>query len=80
MHAFWRNVRQQALIVRAFYSQHRVALLREEGLAATLAGDTAAAIDAYGRYLTCWADPDDLGKPQADSVRAELDALLRAKG
>jgi hypothetical protein len=38
------------------------------------------AIEAYNRYLAFRTDPDDLGKPQVDSVRASLDALLRAKG
>jgi serine/threonine-protein kinase len=64
----------------AFHAQRYVALLKEEGDLATIVGDTAGAIEAYSRYLAFRTDPDDLGKPQVDSVRAALDALLRAKG
>jgi hypothetical protein len=63
-----------------FFDQQRVALLKEEGDLATIVGDTTGAIEAYSRYLAFRTDPDDLGKPQVDSVRAALDALLRAKG
>jgi hypothetical protein len=55
-------------------------LLKGEGGLATIVGDTTGAIEAYSRYLTFRTDPDDLGKPQVDSVRAALNALLRAKG
>jgi hypothetical protein len=64
----------------AFFDQRRVALLKEEGDLATIVGDTVGAIEAYGRYLAFRTDPDDLGKPQVDSVRAALEALLRARG
>jgi serine/threonine protein kinase len=64
----------------AFYWQSHVALLREEGNLAGIVGDTTGAIEAYRRYLAFRTDPDDLGKPQVDSVRAALNALLRAKG
>jgi tetratricopeptide (TPR) repeat protein len=64
----------------AFFGQQRVATLKEEGDLATIVGDTAGAVEAYSRYLAFRTDPDDLGKPQVDSVRAALDALRRAKG
>jgi hypothetical protein len=64
----------------ALDQQRRVAMLKEEGDLATIVGDTAGAIEAYNRYLAFRTDPDDLGKPQVDSVRAALDALLRARG
>ena len=60
--------------------QQRVALLREEGDLATIVGDATGAIEAYSRYLAFRTDPDDLGKPQVDSVRTALNALLRSKG
>jgi hypothetical protein len=64
----------------ALFAQRRVALLKEEGDLATIVGDTTGAIEAYSRYLAFRTDPDDLGKPQVDSVRAALDALVRARG
>jgi hypothetical protein len=51
-----------------------------EGDLATIVGDTAGAIEAYSRYLTFRTDPDELGRPQVDSGRAALNALLSAKG
>jgi hypothetical protein len=64
----------------AFFHHRRLALLKEEGDLAAIVGDTAGAIEAYSRYLAFRTDPDDLGRPQVDSVRAALDALLRANG
>jgi tetratricopeptide (TPR) repeat protein len=43
------------------------ASLREEGRLAALAGDTAGAIEAYGRYLNLRTHPDS--GPMADAVR-----------
>jgi hypothetical protein len=54
--------------------------LREEGRLASVVGDTAGAIRAYSHYLALREDPDSLWRAQWDSVRAELNALLRAKG
>ena len=73
-------VARMHLIGRPFFWQNRVALLKEEGDLATIVGDTAGALEAYDRYLALRTDPDDLGKPQVDSVRAALEALLRARG
>jgi serine/threonine protein kinase len=54
--------------------------LREEGRLAAMVGDTAGAIEAYQHYLALREDPDHPWRAQWDSVRAELDRLLRAKG
>jgi hypothetical protein len=54
----------------------RPVYFREEGRLAALAGDTAAAIRAYDRYLTVRDDPDPVLQPVVDSVRAELAALV----
>jgi hypothetical protein len=54
--------------------------LRVEGRLAAIVGDTAGAIKAYGHYLALREDPDPPWRAQWDSVRAELNALLRAKG
>jgi hypothetical protein len=65
----------------AHYRHQRVPMLRQEGDLASLLGDTAGAVRAYTEYLSFRVDPDP-GAMQAevDSVRAALDALLRAKG
>jgi tRNA A-37 threonylcarbamoyl transferase component Bud32 len=68
------------LLGEPFFWQSRVALLKEEGDLAVIVGDTTGALEAYQRYLAFRTDPDDLGAPQVDSVRAALDALLRARG
>jgi hypothetical protein len=73
-------VARMRAFVWAFDSQRRVALLKEEGDLAAIVGDTAEAIEAYRRYLALRAHPDDLARPQADSVRAALEALLGARG
>jgi len=52
----------------------RGAWLRRAALAA-LAGDTAGALRAYGRYLTLRTAPDPPFVPQRDSVLAERAAL-----
>ncbi len=52
---------------------------REEGRLALLAGDTAAAIGAYRRYLDMRLDPRPALVPQRDSVRAALAALERRR-
>jgi hypothetical protein len=48
---------------------------REEGRLAALAGDTAAAIQAYRRYLTLRRDADPELQPRVRAVRAALAAL-----
>jgi hypothetical protein len=54
---------------------------REEGELALLVGDTARAIRAFQRYLNIRVAPDPgVVQAEVDSVRAALDALLRAKG
>jgi hypothetical protein len=40
-----------------------------------LAGERAAAADAYRRYLALRRDPEPAMMPQRDSVRAELAAI-----
>ena len=54
-----------------------VTYLREEGRLAALTGDRAGAARAYRHYLVLRSDPDSALRPQQDSVRAELAALLR---
>jgi serine/threonine-protein kinase len=56
---------------------HYVTYLREEGRLAALTGDRAGAARAYRHYLVLRSDPDSALRPQQDSVRAELAALLR---
>jgi serine/threonine protein kinase len=73
-------VARMHLLGQPFFWQHRAALLKEEGDLSVIVGDTAGAIEAFQRYLALRTDPDDIGRPQADSVRAALQALLRAKG
>jgi serine/threonine-protein kinase len=53
---------------------------REEGRLAALLGDTAGAIRAYRHYLALRSAPEPRLRAQADTVRAELDALLRTAG
>ena len=55
------------------------ALLRREGRLAAAVGDTAAAIDAYERYLRLRTAPEASVVPQVDSVRNALAVLKRAK-
>jgi serine/threonine-protein kinase len=54
-----------------------VRYLREEGRLAALTGDRDGAIKAYKHYLLLRQDPEARLRPQRDSVRVELDALLR---
>jgi len=49
--------------------------LREEGRLAALAGDTAAAIQAYGHYLALRPDPEPSVAPEVERVRQELERL-----
>lgn len=56
---------------------HYVRYFREEGRLATLLGDTAGAIRAYRHYLSLRGDPEPRLRAEADTVRIELDALLR---
>lgn len=51
--------------------------LREEGGAALAVGDTAAAADAWRRFLTLYAAPAASRRPVADSIRARLAQLGR---
>jgi DNA-binding SARP family transcriptional activator len=51
--------------------------LREEGRLATLVGDTTGALRAYRHYLALRENPDPPWRPQWDSVRVELAALVR---
>ena len=53
------------------------ALLREEGRLAARNGEREAAIRAYRAFLWWYADPEPSLIPRRDSVRAELDALLK---
>jgi hypothetical protein len=54
---------------------------REEGELALLVSDTTRAIRAFQRYLNIRVAPDPgVVQAEVDSVRAALDALLRAKG
>jgi hypothetical protein len=53
---------------------------REEGRLAALLGDTAGAIRAYRHYLALRSAPEPRLRPQADTVRRELTALLGAAG
>jgi len=53
--------------------------LREEGRLAALVGDTAGALRAYNHYLALREDPDQPWRPQWDSVRMELEAILRTR-
>jgi TolB-like protein len=55
-------------------------LFKEEGDLSLITGDTSSAIEAYGQYLYFRTRPDSTIRGQVDSVRAALDALLRAKG
>jgi len=48
-----------------------------EGRLAALTGDRDGALVAYRRYLAVRSDPEPRLLPQADSIRAELAALLR---
>jgi serine/threonine-protein kinase len=51
--------------------------LRDEGRLAAAIGQRDVAIRAYRHYLALRSNPDPLLRPQADSVRAELDRLTR---
>jgi hypothetical protein len=54
---------------------------KEEGELALLVGDTTRAIRAFERYLNIRVAPDPgVVQAEVDSVRAALNALLRAKG
>jgi len=53
--------------------------LRNEARWAALAGDTAHAVAAYRHYLLWRDDPDASLRPQRDSVRQELAALLKTR-
>ena len=54
--------------------------LKEEGDLCVILGDTAGAVRAYEHYLVLRDDPDDLARPQVDSVRASLRALRGGEG
>jgi hypothetical protein len=54
-----------------------VAYHREEGRIAAEAGDTAAAIRAYERYLRIRDNVEPRLRPEVQRVRAELAALTR---
>ena len=60
-------------------SPRLVPSLRDEARWAALAGDTAHAAAAYRHYLLWRDDPDASLRPQRDSVRQELAALLKAR-
>ncbi|MEJ2504150.1 MAG: hypothetical protein P8177_12700, partial [Gemmatimonadota bacterium] len=49
---------------------------REEGRLAAAAGDTAAAVDAYRRYLAMRTDPEPALRPEVERVRRELERLV----
>jgi hypothetical protein len=49
--------------------------LKEEGDLSAILADTAGAVRAYEHYLILRDAPDDLARPQVDSVRASLRAL-----
>jgi eukaryotic-like serine/threonine-protein kinase len=49
--------------------------LRERGRLAAMVGDTAAAIDAYRRYLARRSSPEPALRPDVERVRRELDRL-----
>lgn len=49
--------------------------LREEGRLSLMAGDTAAAIRAYGRYLVLRPNPEPAQQPEVEAVRATLARL-----
>jgi hypothetical protein len=70
---------RRRLIGIAFYP-HYVRYRREEGRLAALQGDTASAIRAYRHYLALRSAPEPRLRAQADTVRSELAALLRAAG
>jgi tRNA A-37 threonylcarbamoyl transferase component Bud32/tetratricopeptide (TPR) repeat protein len=53
-----------------------VSQVRDEARYAALVGDRESAVRAYRHYLTLRADPEPALRPQVDSVRAELEALL----
>jgi hypothetical protein len=53
--------------------------LRDEGRWAAIAGDTAHAVAAYRHYLMWRESPEPALVPERDSVRAELDRLLRKR-
>jgi hypothetical protein len=59
---------------------HYVRYRREEGRLAASLGDTAGAIGAYRHYLALRSAPEPRLRAQADTVRIELAALLRAAG
>jgi TolB-like protein len=59
---------------------HYVRYRREEGRLAASLGDTAGAIRAYRHYLALRSAPEPRLRAQADTVRMELAALLRAAG
>ena len=59
---------------------HYVRYRREEGRLAASLGDTAGAIRAYRHYLALRSAPEPRLRAQADTVRIELAALLRAAG
>ena len=56
-----------------------VVSLRDEGRWSALAGDTAHAIAAYRHYLLWRESPELSLVPQRDSVRRELEQLLKAR-
>lgn len=68
-----------ALRRRPYHPVHGVpylaTFLREEGRLAALVGDTAGAVRAYRHYLALRSDPDPSLRAEADSVRAQLEAL-----
>jgi len=53
--------------------------LRDEGRWSALSGDTAHAIEAYRHYLLWRESPEPSLVPQRDSVRRELEQLLKAR-
>ena len=59
---------------------HYVRYRREEGRLAALLGDTAGAIRAYRHYLSLRSDPEPRLRPQTDTVRSRLAALLHPAG
>jgi len=67
---------RRRLFGNAFFPAY-VRYLREEGRLAALTGDREGAAKAYRHYLLLREDPEARLRPQRDSVRAELDALLR---
>jgi len=58
------------------YGTYRARRLMTVGRLAALAGDPAAAIDAYEAYLVLRPDPDPAVRPEVEQVRAELTRLI----